>query len=87
MKYDVYLVNEELELVNEECTKVRKGSINECINYMRRNSNVFNQGFVYHICKAKTKAKTKGLPMVYAIKSSDDLMKFELGVAMFERLS
>lgn len=79
-KYEIYLLN-------KECTKVHKGSINECINYMRRNSNIFNQGFVYHICKAKAKTKAKGLPMVYEIGSTDDLMKFELGVAMFERLS
>lgn len=80
MKYEIYLVN-------EECTKVYKGSINKCINYMRRNSNIFNQGFVYHICKARARTKAKGLPMTYAIRSSYDLMKFELGVAMFERLS
>lgn len=87
MKYEIYLVN-------EECTKVHKGSINQCINYMRRNSNIFNQGFVYHICKAKAKTKTKGLPclpkglpMIYAIRSLDDLIKFELDVAIFERLS
>lgn len=68
MKYEVYLSNKKTH------TTVYVGSINECINYMKHNSDIFSKGFAYCVYETKPNCCPTVIPSYDALLQFDTQM-------------